>query len=208
VSTGTFMRVNRRSFLKTAAGGSAGLVIGFYLPGRVETAQAAGTPAALNAWIRIGTDDNITIMIDKSEMGQGILTGLCMLAAEELECDWKKIHTEFAPNAVEYYNPAFRSQGTGGSSSVRSSWEPMRKAGATAREMLLEAAAKQWGVDKSACAAQNGTILHTATKRRLTYGALAEAAANFRFPRKFLSRIPRISTPSASQPSGWIRPQK
>ena len=130
MSAGTTMRVDRRSFLKTGAAGAAGLVIGFYLPGRFETfaASPAGEgPAALNAWMRIGTDDSVTILIDKSEMGQGIQTALCMLAAEELECDWKKIRTEFAPAAKEYFNPAFGMQGTGGSSSVRSSWDPCAK---------------------------------------------------------------------------------
>ena len=93
----------------------------------------------------ISPDDTVKIMIDKSEMGQGILTALCMIAAEELECDWKKIRTEFAPAAKEYFNPAFGMQGTGGSSSVRSSWDPMRKAGAAARDMLLQAAAQKVG---------------------------------------------------------------
>jgi isoquinoline 1-oxidoreductase beta subunit len=175
--------IDRRGFLKVGAAGATGLVIGFYLPGRFE-ALAAGpaSPAALNAWMRIGTDDSVTIMIDKSEMGQGIQTALCMIAAEELECDWKKIRTEFAPAAKEYFNPAFGMQGTGGSSSVRSSWDPMRKAGAAARQMLVEAAAQKWGVDKSACRAENGLVLHEATKRKLTYGSLAEAASKLPVP--------------------------
>src|ERR1700674_3043853 len=132
--------------------------------------------------MRIGADDSVTIMIDKSEMGQGIQTALCVLAAEELECDWKKIRTEFAPAAKEYFNPAFGMQGTGGSSSVRSSWDPMRKAGAAAREMLVEAAAQKWGVEKTTCRAENGVVLHEATKRKLTYGSLAEAAAKLPVP--------------------------
>ncbi len=186
MTAGTTMRVDRRSFLKTGVAGATGLVIGFYLPGRFEALAAppagSAAPAALNAWMRIGTDDSVTIMIDKSEMGQGIQTALCMLAAEELECDWKKIRTEFAPAAKEYFNPAFGMQGTGGSSSVRSSWDPMRKAGAAARDMLLQAAAQKWGVEKTACRAENGVILHEPTKRRLTYGSLAEAAAKLPVP--------------------------
>ena len=178
--------INRRNFLKTTAAGATGLVIGFYLPGRFEALAAlpagAASPAALNAWMRIGTDDSVTIMIDKSEMGQGIQTALCMLAAEELECDWKKIRTEFAPAAREYFNPAFGMQGTGGSSSVRSSWDPMRKAGAAAREMLVEAAAQKWGVDKKTCKAENGVVLHEPTKRKLTYGSVAAAAAKLPVP--------------------------
>src|SRR5712692_5043666 len=164
--------VNRRSFLKTGVAGAAGLVIGFYLPGRFEALAAspagAASPAALNAWMRIGTDDSVTIMIDKSEMGQGIQTALCMIAAEELECDWKRIRTEFAPAAKEYFNPAFGMQGTGGSSSVRSSWDPMRKAGAAARDMLLQAAAQQWNVDKSTCRTKNGMIYHDTSKRSVS----------------------------------------
>ena len=172
------MKIDRRSFLKTSTAGAAGLVIGFYLPGRFEALAAApadAAPASLNAWMLISPDDTVTIMIDKSEMGQGILTALCMIAAEELDCDWKKIRTEFAPAAKEYFNPAFGMQGTGGSSSVRSSWDPLRKAGAAAREMLLQAAAQKWGVDKSACRAENGVIFHDATKRKLTYGSVARS---------------------------------
>jgi isoquinoline 1-oxidoreductase beta subunit len=185
MSTGS-SGIDRRNFLKTGVAGATGLVIGFYLPGRFEALAAspvgAASPAALNAWMRIGTDDSVTIMIDKSEMGQGIQTALCMIAAEELECDWKKIRTEFAPAAKEYFNPAFGMQGTGGSSSVRSSWDPMRKAGAAAREMLVEAAAQKWSVDKKSCRAENGVVLHVPTKRKLTYGSLAEAAAKLPVP--------------------------
>jgi isoquinoline 1-oxidoreductase beta subunit len=186
MSAGTTMRVDRRSFLKTSAAGATGLVIGFYLPGRFEALAAtpadSAAPAALNAWMRIGTDNSVTIVIDKSEMGQGILTALCMIAAEELECDWKKIRTEFAPAAKEYFNPAFGTQGTGGSSSVRSSWDPMRKAGAAARDMLIQAAAQKWGVEKTTCRAENSMVVHEATKRKLTYGSLVEAAAKLPVP--------------------------
>jgi isoquinoline 1-oxidoreductase subunit beta len=185
MSTGSTI-INRRNFLKSGVAGATGLVIGFYLPGRFEALAAspvgAASPAALNAWMRIGTDDSVTIMIDKSEMGQGIQTALCMIAAEELECDWKKIRTEFAPAAKEYFNPAFGMQGTGGSSSVRSSWDPMRKAGAAAREMLVEAAAQKWSVEKKSCRAENGVVLHVPTKRKLTYGSVAEAAAKLPVP--------------------------
>ena len=176
---------DRRNFLKTSVAGAAGLLIGFHLPWRFE-AQAAerseAAAAALNAWIHIGADDVVTVMIDKSEMGQGVMTSLSMLAAEELECDWKKVRAEFAPAEKVYYNPAFGAQGTGGSSSIRSSWGPMLKAGATAREMLIIAAAQQWGVDKSECRAENSTVTHTPTRRTLSYGSLAEAAAKVPVP--------------------------
>src|SRR5260221_10190076 len=194
MSTGSSL-INRRNFLKTGAVGATGLVIGFYLPGRFEALAAspvgAASPATLNAWMRIGTDDSVTIVIDKSEMGQGIQTALCMIAAEELECDWKKIRTEFAPAAKEYFNPAFGMQGTGGSSSVRSSWDPMRKAGAAARDMLLQAAAQKWGVEKSTCRAENSVIFHDSTKRKLTYGSVAEAAAKLPVPQDVPLKDPK-----------------
>jgi isoquinoline 1-oxidoreductase beta subunit len=178
--------VDRRGFLKIGAAGAAGLCIGFYLPGRVEALAAAPAAAreavALNAWIHVGTNDLVTILIDKSEMGQSILTGLAMIAAEELECDWKKVRTEFAPADKVYINPQFGVQSTGASSATRTSWEPLRKAGAAARMMLLEAAAQKWGVDKSECRAENGAILHAAKKRQMTYGSLAEAAAKLPVP--------------------------
>jgi isoquinoline 1-oxidoreductase beta subunit len=194
MSAGTTMKIGRRGFLKTSAAGATGLVIGFYLPGRMEALAAfpaESTPASLNAWMLISTDDTVKIMIDKSEMGQGILTALCMIAAEELECDWKKVRTEFAPAATQYFNPAFHTQGTGGSSSVRSSWDPLRRAGATARDMLLQAAAAKWGVDKSACHAENGVIFHDATKRKLTYGSVAEAASKLPVPQDVLLKDPK-----------------
>jgi isoquinoline 1-oxidoreductase subunit beta len=177
--------VDRRSFLKTGIAGATGLVIGFYLPGRREVLAAApaATPAVLNAWVHISPDDKVTIVISKSEMGQGVETSLAMLAAEELECDWKRINTEFAPADKVYYDPAFGMQGTGGSQSMHSCWEPMRMAGATAREMLIGAAAQKWGVDASECRAENGAIVHTATKRRATFGSLAEAAAQIPQPK-------------------------
>jgi len=194
MSAGTTLKIGRRGFLKTSAVGATGLVIGFYLPGRMEALAAFPAdmqPASLNAWMLISPDDTVKIMIDKSEMGQGILTALCMIAAEELECDWKKIRTEFAPAATQYFNPAFHMQGTGGSSSVRSSWDPMRTAGAAARDMLLQAAAAKWGVDKSTCRAENGVIFHDATKRKLTYGSVAEAASKLPVPQDVPLKDPK-----------------
>jgi len=194
MSAGTTLKIGRRGFLKTSAVGATGLVIGFYLPGRMEALAAFPAdmqPASLNAWMLISPDDTVKIMIDKSEMGQGILTALCMIAAEELECDWKKIRTEFAPAATQYFNPAFHMQGTGGSSSVRSSWDPMRTAGAAARDMLLQAAAAKWSVDKSTCRAENGVIFHDATKRKLTYGSVAEAASKLPVPQDVPLKDPK-----------------
>jgi isoquinoline 1-oxidoreductase beta subunit len=188
--------LDRRGFLKTGLAGAAGLVIGFYLPGRREALAASRldgsttTPDVLNAFIQVAPDDNITILIAKSEMGQGVVTSLSMLAAEELECDWTKIHTEFAPAALVYFDPAFRMQGTGGSQSINSAWIPMRQAGATARVMLITAAAQKWGVDPSECLAENGAVIHGATKRRATYGSLAEAAAKVTPPQNVTLKDP------------------
>ncbi len=176
--------LNRREFLKKGASGGAGLVIGFYWPGKFEalaTTTVAG-PVAINAWVRIATDDSVTLLIDKSEMGQGVITSLAMLLAEELELDWKKIKFEFAPAAPQYFNPIFKQQGTGGSTSVRASWGPLTKAGAAAREMLIATAAKRWGVDAATCRSENGSVLHAATKRRLSYGALVLDAAALPVP--------------------------
>jgi isoquinoline 1-oxidoreductase subunit beta len=186
--------VDRRSFLKTTAGAATGLLIGFYLPGRSESLAAApagaANPVVLNAWIHVGTDDLVTILIDKSEMGQSILTGLAMIAADELDCDWKKVRTEFAPADKVYINPRFGIQGTGGSSGTPTSWGPLRKASATARAMLTTAAAQKWGVDPSQCRAESGAIVHDPTKRRLSYGSLAEAAAKLPVPQDVALKEP------------------
>src|ERR1700687_4083388 len=146
MATASFL--DRREFLKKSVAGGAGLVIGVYLPGKYEA--LAGVPpkegAAINAWVQIAPDHSVTVLIDKSEMGQGISTALTMIVAEELDLDWKKVKTEFAPAAPQYFNPIFGLQGTGGSCSIRGSWEPLAKAGAAAREMLVATAAKRWGV--------------------------------------------------------------
>lgn len=180
----TIETVNRREFLKKSAAGSVGLVIGLYLPGKNE-ALAGVLPregAAINAWVQIAPDDSVTLQIDKSEMGQGISTALTMILAEELDLNWKKIRTEFAPAARQYFNPVFGMQGTGGSSSIRGSWEPLAKAGAAAREMLVATAAKRWGVAVEACHTQNSAVVNTASGKRIGYGALVEEAAKLPVP--------------------------
>jgi isoquinoline 1-oxidoreductase subunit beta len=184
-------KIDRRRFLKTSAAGATGLLVGFYFHGDMEALAAASSdPIVLNAWIHVGTDDFVTILIDKSEMGQSILTGLAMIAADELDCDWKKVRTEFAPADKVYVNPRFGVQATGGSSGTPTSWDPLRKASATARAMLLTAAAQKWGVDASECSAENSTILHASTKRRMTYGSLAEAAAKLPVPQNVPLKTP------------------
>ncbi len=180
----TMDMVGRREFLKKGAAGGAGLVIGLYLPGKYEALAAVPMkdPTVLNAWVMIAPDDTTTLVIDKSEMGQGISTALTMILADELDLDWKKINTVFAPAAPVYFNPVFGLQGTGGSTSVRASWEPLAKAGAAAREMLIAAAAKKWNVEPGACGTADSMVVHKASGRKLGYGALAEEAAKLPVP--------------------------
>jgi isoquinoline 1-oxidoreductase subunit beta len=193
--TSSTTSLNRRSFLRTSSIGATGLLIGFHFPKRhaAQTAEspALDSPIPLNAWVHIGTNNIVTILIDKSEMGQGILTGLAMLAAEELDCDWKTIRTEFAPADQAYINPQFGVQGTGASSATRTSWIPLRKASAAARMMLLKTAAQNWSVDKSECRAESGAILHVATNRSAAYGTLAEAAAKLPVPQDIPLKDPK-----------------
>ena len=177
----TTQKIDRRSFLKAGAASTGGLLLGFFLPSRNRLAAQTGpTDAKLNAFVHVGSDDSVTLFLHKSEMGQGVVTSLSQLLGEELECDWKKIRTEFAPVDMAY-GPL---QGTFGSMSIRTSWDPLRKAGASAREMLVQAAAQKWGVDPSQCRAQNNEVVNTATNARLSYGSLAEAAAKLPVPAK------------------------
>ncbi len=200
-------RVTRREFLQTASVAGAGLVIGFHLPAGGRFAVAPADPFAPNAWLRINPDDSVLVLVDRSEMGQGVATSLPMLVAEELEADWSKIRIEFAPADKAYTNPLFGLQGTGGSTSVRAAWTPLRKAGAAAREMLVSAGAQTWGVDPSQCRAEQGAVIHTPSKRRLSYGKLVAKAATLPVPQdpalkdpkdwKILgTRVRRLDTPS------------
>src|SRR6058998_4456288 len=165
-------QITRREFLETA--GVAGLVIGFHLPatGRQAMRGSAAAAFAPNAWLRIGADESVLVVVDRSEMGQGVTTSLPMLLAEELEADWTKVRIEFAPADKAYINPLFGLQGTGGSSSIRAAWTPLRKAGAAAREVLIAAAAQRWAVKATECHAERGAVVHAKSKRRLRYGQL------------------------------------
>jgi len=169
---------NRRSFLRTTAAAASGLFVGFYLPERNEARADTPGDLKLNAWVHVGTDDHVTLFIHKAEMGQGTVTSLSMLLAEELECDWKKIRTEFPGVSREYGG----NQGVVGSQSIRSSYNSLRQAGASAREMLIQAAAQKWGVDRAQCRAENNTVINGSTNARLSYGSLAEAASQLQPP--------------------------
>ncbi len=164
--------VNRREFLEISSAAGMGLLIGFRLPVRTVFRTEVG-PSDLNAWIRIGTDDLVTLIVHESEMGQGVLTSLPMILAEELEADWTKVRSEHAPaDSAKYGN-----QGTGGSSSIRGNYAKLRTVGAAAREMLIRAAADTWSADPADCRAENSTVIHQPSGRRLRYGELAEKAA-------------------------------
>jgi isoquinoline 1-oxidoreductase beta subunit len=171
----------RREFLKTSAAGGAALVISFCLPGSLARAGAAAAdPASFtpNAFIRIDADGGVTLWAARSEMGQGVRTSLPMILAEELDADWSRVRVLPAD-----LDPAkYGDQGTGGSDSVRGSWDPLRHAGATARDMLLTAAAQSWGVDKSACHTEKGQVIQAASGRRLNYGELVAAASKLPVP--------------------------
>src|SRR5579864_4218037 len=155
--------LNRRNFLQAGATAAGGLIIGFSLPDRAS-AQTSATPAKINAFVRIAPDDSVTLMIHKSEMGQGTVTSLSQLLAEELECDWKKIRTEFPGVEPAYAGGGM--MGAYGSLSIRTSWAPLRQAGAQAREMLIAAAAQKWGVNASQCRAENNSVINTATNAK------------------------------------------
>jgi isoquinoline 1-oxidoreductase subunit beta len=173
--------LNRRDFLRTSAAGGAALVIGFHLSPTAFAATAEDQEKKpvnpFTAWVRITPDNHVTLILGKSEMGQGIMTALPMILAEELYLDWQEIKVQQAPT-----NPAIYDHGTGGSGSVAASWTPLRQAGAAAREMLITAAAQHWNVNRNTCKPQNGGVLHGARKQFLTYGELADAAAKLPVP--------------------------
>jgi isoquinoline 1-oxidoreductase beta subunit len=131
----------------------------------------------LNPWLRVNRDGSLTLLVDRSEMGQGVITGLAMLAAEELELELERIRVEFAPAAPEYANPLIGEQLTGGSTSIRAAWDSLRRACAATRERLIAAAAERWDVRRSECRAESGEVVHRGSGRRAPYAALAAAAA-------------------------------
>ncbi len=187
--------LNRREFLKTGAMVGGGLIIGFHLasPGSNAYARPAETFMP-NAFIRIGADDTVTILVNKSEMGQGVYTSLPMIAAEELEADWRHIRMESAPVAPEYNHTTFGIQVTGGSTSVWTSWDQLRKAGAMAKAMLVSAAAANWGVQPTACRAKQGSVVHENSGRRLSYGNLVARAAGLTPPKSVELKDPKDFT--------------
>jgi len=172
---------SRRAFLKSGAAVGGSLVIGVTLPDAM--AKMSVTTSMPNAWIRIGSDNSVTILCARSEMGQGVVMAMPTLVAEELEVDLHRIKVDFAPPGEVYINSMLGGQLTGGSTSVRDGWEKLRIAGAQARSMLVQAAADKWGVDPSKCRAQNGVVSGPGGKKA-SYGQLAEAASKLTPPKE------------------------
>ena len=208
--------LSRRDFLNATTTVGGGLILALTLPGRggkPNAAAAAGTGAGarpsdsqLNAWLKIARDNSITVIVDRSEMGQGVYTALPMLLAEELNIDFDAIKIVAAPVGDAYINPGNGGQVTGTSNSVQDAWDKLRTAGATARTMLISAAAKRWQVDPASCHAERGRVVN-AQGKALTYGELADAAAKLPVPKdvKLKPKInfqligksrPRLDTPS------------
>jgi isoquinoline 1-oxidoreductase subunit beta len=178
-------KLSRRDFLDATATVGGGLILALTLPGRSGLSKSAATAQAdaqLNAWLKIARDNSITVIVDRSEMGQGVYTALPMLLAEELEIDLNAIRLEAAPVGDAYVNPGNGGQVTGTSNSVQDAWDKLRMAGATARTMLISTAAKRWRVEPAACAAKNGAVTGP-QGRMLTYGELADAAAKEPIPK-------------------------
>jgi len=197
--------VSRRDFVVVLTSAGGALLLGCRVGERsgATTAAAAAPPPAFapNAFIRIGSDGRVTLVMNQVEMGQGTYTSMPMLLAEELEVGLDQVQLEHAPpNDKLYANPFFGDQETGGSSSVRGFYEPLRRAGATARTMLVAAAAQTWDVDPASCRAKRGVVTHMPTGRTLGYGALAEQAAKLPVPDKVPLKDPKdftlIGTPA------------
>ncbi len=177
------MKIDRRDFVIGTFAVGGGLAIGLDIPFGADAVRAADGSPEVNAWVVIRPDDTVVIRIARSEMGQGTLTGLAQLVAEELECDWSKVTTEYpTPGQNLARNRVWKDFGTGGSRGIRDSHEYVRQGGATAREVLIQAAAQEWRVPASECKAANSIITHTPSGRSSTYGKVAEAAAKLQPP--------------------------
>jgi len=191
-------RIPRRDFLKTSAAIGSGLCIAAYIPELAartsENPPGSGAVFAPNAFVRIAPDDSVTIIANHSEMGQGVYTSLPMLLNEELEADWSKIKVEAAPVDAAYNHTVYGLQMTGGSTTTPSEWERLRKMGAMARLMLVDAAAQKWNVPASECTVEKGVVLHKSSGRRATYGSLVSAASQLKPPADISLKDPKQFT--------------
>ena len=185
-------QINRRAFVVSAAAFGGGLALGMDIPLGPTVVRAADGSPEVTAWVVIKPDDGVVIRIARSEMGQGSMTGLAQLVAEELECDWSKVSTEFpTPGQNLARNLVWGRQFTAGSRAIRESHEYVRKAGATARTMLIQAAANEWKVPAAECNASNSVITHRPSGRTTTYGKVAEAAAKIEPPKEVVLKDPK-----------------
>src|SRR5258708_5713189 len=185
-------RKARRDFVKVSTAAGGGLALQLVIPAGALAAAASAKGPELTAWIVIGADDGVLIRVARSEMGQGSSTGLPMLVAEELECDWKKVRTEFVSTGEQIRrNRAWGAMATGGSRSIRDSQEYLRQAGAAAREMLVAAAAQRWKVPASECDAENGVVRHTPSQRKLRFGQVAQGASKLEPPKDVKLKDPK-----------------
>src|SRR5882724_6191848 len=185
MSEPSLIALDRRSFIKAGAALAGSLMIDFAIPlGECPAfAQTVSAPFAPNAFIRIDREGVVTLVMPMVEMGQGIYTALAMLLAEELEVGLDQVRLEHAPpDDALYGNSILHGQTTGDSASIRAFWVPLRQAGAAARTLLIQAAAKQWGVDSNTCRAQHGAVVHATSARRLAYGDLVNVAAALPVP--------------------------
>ena len=177
------VKIDRRSFIVGSAAVSGGLALGLRIPFGPHVVRAADATPEVNAWVVIKPDDTVVIRVARSEMGQGTITGLAQMVAEELECDWAKVTTEYpTPGQSVKRKRIWGDFSTGGSRGIRMSHEYVRKGGASARMMLVQAAANGWNVPVSECSAANSVITHKPTGRKTTYGKVAEAAAKLTLP--------------------------
>ena len=176
-------KIDRRSFVIGTAAVGAGLTLGLKIPFGTSVVRAQDGSPEINAWVVIRPDDTVVVRVARSEMGQGTLTGLAQMVAEELEADWTKVTTEYpTPGQSVARKRPWGNFSTGGSRGIRESNEYVRKGGATARVMLVQAAANAWGVPAAECSAANSVITHKPTGRTTTYGKVAEAAAKLTPP--------------------------
>ena len=193
----TRMALGRREFIKTGAAIGGGLFVSLYSPltgGPKSVSAAEEKGVALNAFVRIGTDESVTVISAHSEMGQGIYTSLPMLLNEELEANWSNIRVEAAPVDKVYNHPLFGMQMTGGSTTSPAEWKRYREMGATARVMLVAAAAAKWNVEAASCHVEKGVVIHAASGKHATYGSLADAAAKLTPPANVPLKSPKDFT--------------
>jgi len=188
----TTPKIDRRSFVIGTAAVGAGLTLGLKIPFGAGVVRAQDGSPEINAWVVIRSDDTVVVRVARSEMGQGTLTGLAQMVAEELECDWSKVTTEYpTPGQSVARKRPWGNFSTGGSRGIRESNEYVRKGGATARVMLVQAAANGWGVPAAECSAANSVITHKSTGRTTTYGKVAEAAAKLTPPAEVALKDPK-----------------